>query len=280
MVTGASGQLGTDVVAELKKRGIGHIAADMYEMDITDKNAVRGFIRASNASCVIHCAAYTSVDAAEENAELCFRVNADGTENVARACREIDAEMIYISTDYVFGGEGDVPHETAAPKAPLLVYGKSKLAGEDAVIRHLDKYYIVRISWAFGQNGGNFVKTMLKLAQSRDEINVVNDQIGSPTHTPDLAVLLCDMALSGKYGVYHATNEGFCSWAEFAEEILRISGSGCRINPIPTEAYPTKAVRPKNSRLSKTSLDIAGFSRLSAWKDALERYLTKDKVGL
>ena len=173
----------------------------------------------------------------------------------------------------MFGGKGESPYEADAPKGPVSVYGSSKLAGEEAVHKYLDKYYIVRISWVFGHTGRNFVKTMIKLSQSKDELNVVCDQIGSPSYTPDLAALLCDMALSGKYGVYHATNEGFCSWAEFAVEIMRQSGSNCKINPIPSEQYPTKATRPKNSRLSKVSLDEAGFARLPAWQDALERFM-------
>ena len=269
LVTGAEGQLGTDVVTELKRRGIEHLGIDIAELDITDQTAVQQFLTSSNPSCVIHCAAYTAVDKAEDEPELCMRINADGAENIARTCNDIGAEMIYMSTDYVFNGDGITPYETDALKAPLQVYGKSKLAGEEAVHRHLNKYYIVRTSWVFGQNGSNFVKTMLNLAETMDEINVVNDQIGSPTYTPDLAILLCDMALSGKYGVYHATNEGFCSWAEFAAEIMRQSGSKCRVNPILSEQYPTKAARPKNSRMSKASLDEAGFSRLPERRDAL-----------
>jgi len=187
--------------------------------------------------------------------------------------------MLYISTDYVFDGEGETAYETDAVKNPVSVYGKSKLAGEEAVIKHLDKYYIVRISWVFGEAGNNFVKTMLKLAESKNEINVVGDQVGSPAYTADLAKLLCNMALSGKYGTYHATNEGFCSWAQFAEEIMRLSERNggenhrrCKVNYITTQEYPTKAKRPKNSRLSKKSLDDAGFDRLPPWQDALERY--------
>ena len=273
LVTGAAGQLGTDVIAELKKRDIDHIGIDIAELDITDADAVSDYLASIKPQSVIHNAAYTAVDKAEDEPELCKRVNADGTENLAKACREIDAEMIYISTDYVFDGNGETPYETDTPKVPISTYGKSKLAGEAAVQKHQDKYYIVRISWVFGEHGNNFVKTMLKLAQSRDELNVVGDQIGSPTYTPDLAILLCDMVLSEKYGVYHATNEGYCSWAEFAAEIMRQSGSSCKIKPIPTEQYPTKATRPRNSRMSKASLDIAGFARLPTWQDALERYL-------
>jgi len=273
LVTGAAGQLGTDVCAELKKRNTEYKGIDIFELDITDEAAVHTFIAEHKPESIIHCAAYTAVDKAEDEPDLCFRVNAEGTENIAKACRDIDTEMIYISTDYVFGGEGEKPIETDAVKNPVSIYGKSKLAGEDAVLKYLKKYYIVRISWFFGPAGSNFVKTMLNLSQTRDGLNVVCDQIGSPTYSIDLAVLLCDMALSQKYGSYHATNEGYCSWAEFAAEIMKQSGSRCKINPITSEQYPTKAKRPKNSRLSKTSLDKAGFYRLPEWQDALKRFI-------
>jgi len=295
LVTGAAGQLGIDVMAELSKRQIKTIGIDKTQepspclvktigidktqepspclvLDITDADTVNAFIREYKPRCVIHCAAYTAVDKAEDEQELCFKVNAEGTENIAKACKAIDAEMIYISTDYVFDGKDDKPYETDAVKAPVSTYGKSKLAGEDAVLKHLEKFYIVRTSWVFGSDGNNFVKTMLKLAKTKDEINVVSDQIGSPTYTTDLAGLLCDMALSEKYGIYHATNEGFCSWAEFAKEIMHQSNNKCKINPITTEQYPTKAVRPRNSRLSKSSLDNVGINRLPTWQNALERY--------
>lgn len=276
LVTGAAGQLGCDVTAELQKRKIDHIGIDIADFDITDSDAVFDCANEIKPKSVIHCAAYTAVDKAEDEPELSYSVNAVGTENIAKACSKIGAEMLYISTDYVFDGKGNSPYETDAVKAPVSTYGKGKLAGEEAVLKHLpDKHYIVRISWVFGKNGNNFVKTMLRLAETRDELNVVSDQIGSPTYTPDLAKLLCDMALSEKYGIYHATNEGYCSWAEFAEEIMRLSGSKCRINHIPTEQYPTKAVRPKNSRMSKRSMDEAGFKRLPTWQDALGRYIVK-----
>jgi dTDP-4-dehydrorhamnose reductase len=273
LLTGAKGMLGTDVAKRLNELKIDFIGIDIDELDITDESAVHAFISDYKPNAIIHCAAYTAVDKAEDEPELCMKVNAIGTENLARACREINAAMLYISTDYVFNGEGEMPYETYSPKAPLSVYGKSKLAGEEAVLRHLDKHYIVRVSWVFGQSGNNFVKTMLRLAETKDEINVVGDQIGSPTYTVDLAVLLCDMIVSEKYGVYHATNEGFCSWAEFAEKIMKASESSCKVNPITTEQYPTKAVRPKNSRMSKNSLDEAGFERLPVWAEALKRYL-------
>ena len=271
LVTGAQGQLGSEVVSELELRKIPHIGVEISDMDITCEMSVFDCLRLHEPSCVIHCAAYTAVDKAESEPDLCMRVNADGTEYIAAACLATNSKMIYISTDYVFGGDGDTPHEIDSPKSPLSVYGKSKLAGEEAVKRILEKYYIVRTSWVFGKNDNNFVKAMLRLAQTRDEINVVSDQVGSPTYTSDLAILLCDMALAEKYGIYHATNEGFCSWAEFAEEIMRLVGSECKIIPIPSEQYPAKAARPKNSRLSKASLAEAGFSRLPDWKDALER---------
>ena len=274
LVTGAKGQLGTDVLKELQKRNIQHKGVDIDDFDITDETAVLNYVKSYMPTTIIHCAAYTAVDKAEDEYELCMKINKDGTENIAIACKELDAEMIYISTDYVFDGAGSEPFETDAQCAPLQIYGKSKLAGEEVVRQHLERYYIVRISWVFGKHGNNFVKTMLRLAESRDELSVVSDQIGSPTYTPDVAALLCTMAQSKKYGVYHATNEGYCSWAEFAEEIMKISGNSCKITPITTGQYPTKATRPKNSRMSKTSLDNAGFTRLPTWQDALSRYLT------
>jgi len=278
LVTGATGQLGSDICSELKKRKIDHIGIDLNKkdnidmLDITDKDAVSAYMIEKKPQCVIHCAAYTAVDKAEDEPELCFDINVNGTENLVLACKEVDAEFIYISTDYVFAGEGETPYETDAVKKPLSVYGKSKLAGENAVKEHTEKFYIVRISGVFGENGNNFVKTMLRLAETKNEINVVNDQIGSPSYTADLARLLCDMALSGKYGEYHATNEGFCSWAEFAAEIMEICKTGCKINTITSQQYPTKAKRPKNWRLSKKSLDDAGFERLPEWQDALKRF--------
>jgi len=275
LLTGAKGMLGTDVAKRLETLGIDFRGVDIDELDISDDAVVSEFIAGYKPSAVIHCAAYTAVDKAENEPDLCMQVNANGTENIARACCEAGAKMLYISTDYVFDGKGEMSYEINAPKAPLSVYGKSKLAGEEAVLRHLKKYYIVRISWVFGQYGNNFVKTMLRLAETKDEINVVGDQIGSPTYTADLSILLCDMIMSEKYGVYHATNEGFCSWAELAREIMQINGNACRIKSITTEQYPTKAVRPKNSRLSKISLDEAGFARLPEWKNALKRYLNK-----
>ncbi len=273
LVTGASGQLGYDVIKELERRALPCIGVDISELDITDTQAVNNYIKKIKPSAVIHCAAYTAVDKAEENVELCELVNVVGTKNIAVVCKEIGSKLMYISTDYVFSGEGDKPYETHDAVAPNGVYGRTKLDGEIAVKDAIEEHFIVRISWVFGVNGNNFVKTMIKLGSEREELSVVSDQIGSPTYTADLAVLLCDMIITEKYGIYHATNEGFCSWAEFAEAIMRKSGLACEINHIPTSEYPTRAARPYNSILSKRSLDENGFMRLPAWDNALLRYL-------
>lgn len=277
LVTGVNGQLGFDVVKELNKRNIECLGIDKSELDITDKDAVEEYLFKLKPDCVIHCAAYTAVDRAEDEEGICAKVNITGTENIAKACKNVDAKMIYISTDYVFDGQGDISFEVDGHIEPLSVYGKTKYEGELKVKEVLDKYFIVRISWVFGINGNNFINTMIRLGKEKDSLNVVCDQIGSPTYTFDLAPLLCDMALSEKYGVYHATNEGFCSWAEFAAEIMKKANIDCKINPIPTSEYPTKAVRPFNSRLSKKSLVDNGFDLLPSWESALERYLIELK---
>ena len=207
--------------------------------------------------------------------ENCKNVNVYGTENIAKVCKEIDAKMIYISTDYIFDGTGEQPFEVDGNINPHSVYGKSKYEGELKVKEYLDKYFIVRISWVFGVNGNNFVKTMIRLGKEKESLNVVCDQVGSPTYTVDLAPILCDMAISEKYGVYHVTNEGYCSWAEFASEIMNQAKLDCEIRPIPTNEYPAKAERPLNSRLSKKSLIENGFELLPNWKDALKRYVTE-----
>lgn len=276
IVTGSSGQLGSDVATELTKNGCEVIRVDLPEVDITDKTAVSELISASRADGVIHCAAFTNVDLAETEKEKCRSINVDGTFNLAEACQKHGIKLLYISTDYVFDGKGDKPFEIDSPKKPCNFYGLSKLGGEKAIIENCSKAFIVRISWVFGENGKNFVKTMLRLSEERNEISVVNDQIGSPTYTKDLAKLLCSMIFSDKYGIYHATNEGYCSWAEFASKIMEISGSSTKIIPISSDDYKTAAVRPKNSRLSKESLDRNGFSRLPDWEDALKRYLLNE----
>lgn len=273
LVTGASGQLGYDVERELERRGIEHLGTSSRELDITDREAVEHLMQSYRPDAVIHCAAYTKVDLAEDEPERCWAVNADGTRNLAAACREIGAKMLYISTDYVFPGTGERSYETGDPTGPVNTYGRSKLAGELAVQSLLEKYFIVRISWVFGKNGNNFVKTMLRLAETKAELSVVCDQIGSPTYTADLAPLLCDMVQTERYGVYHATNEGTCAWSEFAEAIFELAGRQVVVHPIPTSAYPTRAARPLNSRMSKECLHSNGFQELPEWKNALARYL-------
>lgn len=273
LVTGTKGQLGFDVCNELTKRGIENKGIDRDECDITNKQAVLDYIYNYAPDVVIHCAAYTAVDRAESEEHVCRRVNRDGTEYIALACKTINAKMVYISTDYVFNGAGDKFFEVDDETDPLNIYGLTKLEGEEQVRKILEKYFIVRISWVFGVNGNNFINTMLRLSGGNKELKIVSDQIGSPTFTYDLAPLICDMIETEKYGIYHATNEGECSWAEFAEHIFHVAGQNVLVHHIKSEEYPTKAVRPKNSRLSKKSLDNAGFKRLPDWEDAVERYI-------
>ncbi|OKP85501.1 dTDP-4-dehydrorhamnose reductase [Paenibacillus sp. P32E] len=273
LVTGAKGQLGYDVVRCLKEKGIQSCGIGIEEIDITNLKETRNFIRNYHPDVVVHCAAYTNVDLAESEFEQCRIVNVDSTENIASICKEIDAKMVYISTDYVFSGKESDPYEVYSTVSPLSVYGQTKLDGERVVLEKVEKHFIVRTSWAFGANGNNFVSSVLKNAAVNNEINVVSDQFGSPTFTYDLAQLIVEMLQTNSYGVYHATNEGYCSWAEFAVEIFRLMNLDVKINFIKSEQYVTKAIRPKNSRLSKSSLELFGFHRLPDWKDALVRYL-------
>lgn len=273
LVTGVKGQLGYDVVNELEKRGHEAVGVDIQEMDITDAESVKAVIGEAAPDAVIHCAAYTAVDAAEDNVDICRKVNADGTQYIANMCKTLDIPMIYISTDYVFDGQGERPWLPDDDRAPLNVYGQTKYEGELAVQNTLDKYFIVRIAWVFGVNGKNFIKTMLNLGKTRDKLTVVNDQFGSPTYTYDLARLLVDMIQTDKYGIYHATNEGICTWYEFACEIFRQAGLKVEVSPVTADQYPAKAKRPSNSRMSKEKLDENGFERLPSWQDALGRYL-------
>ncbi len=273
LVTGVKGQLGYDVVNELNKKGHVAIGTDIEEMDITDAASVDKVIKENTPDAVIHCAAYTAVDAAEDNVELCRKINADGTQNIANVCKELDIKMIYISTDYVFDGEGERPWEPDDERTPLNVYGQTKYEGELAVQNTLDKFFIVRIAWVFGVNGKNFIKTMVNLGKTRDSLTVVNDQFGSPTYTYDLARLLVDMVETDKYGIYHATNEGICTWYEFACEIFRQAGMNVKVSPVLASEYPAKAKRPSNSRMSKEKLTENGFEKLPTWQDALGRYL-------
>lgn len=274
LVTGAKGQLGYDVMNELAKRGHEGIGVDVEEMDITKPELVEKVITESGADVVMHGAAYTAVDAAEDNVELCRKINAYGTENIAKVCRKLDLPMVYISTDYVFDGQGERPWEPDDHRDPLNVYGQTKYEGELAVQENVEKYFIVRIAWVFGVNGKNFIKTMLNLGKTHDTITVVNDQIGSPTYTYDLARLLVDMMETDQYGIYHATNEGLCSWYEFAVEIFRQAGMNVKVVPVTSAEYKAaKAKRPFNSRMNKDKLTEMGFTRLPAWQDALKRYL-------
>lgn len=273
LVTGAAGQLGFDVCRELAKRGIEHKGIDRSDLDICDKAAVREYLLAYAPEAVIHCAAYTAVDKAEDEPELCLAVNAGGTQNLAEVCKQLGAKLLYISTDYVFDGQGEQFYAVDDRPAPINIYGESKLAGERAVKNSLEKYFIVRTSWMFSCRGNNFVRTILGLAGVNKELGVVCDQIGSPTYAADLAKLLVDMVQTEKYGVYHASNEGVCSWAEFAEEIFKLAGRKTVVKPVSSGEFAAKAKRPLNSRLSKKSLDEAGLGRLPDWQDALRRCL-------
>ncbi len=303
LVTGVGGQLGYDVMGELKRRGYKAVGSDILEsvnadfpyisLDITDKSAVEKVINEEKPDVVIHCAAWTAVDKAEDkdNINTVRLINAKGTENIALACKAVNAKMIYISTDYVFNGEGTDPWKPDCKEyAPLCVYGKTKLEGELAVSSILEKYFIVRIAWVFGKNGSNFIKTMLRIGKKFDTLKVVNDQIGTPTYTFDLSRLLVDMAESEKYGYYHATNEGgYISWYDFTKEIFRqavelgyteYSEENVAVNPVTTEEYGvSKAKRPYNSRLDKTKLAENGFAPLPHWKDALSRYLKEIDIN-
>lgn len=277
LITGLAGQLGHETAGVLRTRGTPFLGVGSAELDITGRKQVLRLITDCHPDAVIHCAAYTQVDRAEDDVERCMRVNAEGTRNIAEACRAVGAKMLYISTDYVFPGTGETPWETDDPTGPLNVYGKSKLEGELAVKELLDRLFIVRTSWLIGEHGNNFVKTMLRLSEKHRTLRVVEDQVGSPTFTVDLAPLLCDMIETEKYGVYHATNEGFCSWAELAEAVFRLAKKDVTVQHVSTEEYGAKTLRPKNSRLSKRSLDEGGFARLPEWKRSLGTMLTGNK---
>lgn len=278
LVTGVTGQLGYDVARELEKRHIEYKGTGSRDMDISDTAAVERVITEYHPDAIIHCAAYTAVDKAEDDYGRAMDVNAKGTLAIAKAAKKIDAKMLYISTDYVFNGQGTEPFTVDVPTAPLNVYGLTKLLGEEAVQMELTKYFIVRISWVFGKNGNNFIKTMLRLGQTHDELTVVSDQWGSPTYTADLAPLLCDMISTNAYGIYHVTNEGITNWAEFAASIMEQAHLLCKVRPILSADYPTRAIRTLNSRMDKSKLDKAGFTRLPDWKDALVRYLKEIRV--
>lgn len=286
-VTGVGGQLGYDVMNQLTMRGYKAVGSDILDscdfekyvkLDITDSEAVEKTLLAVRPDAVVHCAAWTAVDAAEdeENKEKVYAINAKGTENIAKTCKKLDCKMVYISTDYVFDGQGEEPWDADCKEyAPLNIYGKTKLEGELAVSKILDKYFIVRIAWVFGLNGKNFIKTMLSVGAKYDTVRVVCDQVGTPTYTLDLSRLLVDMLETEKYGYYHATNEGgFISWFDFTCEIFRQAGYNTKVLPVTTEEYGiSKAARPFNSRLDKSKLVTQGFEPLPTWQDALSRYL-------
>lgn len=275
LVTGYKGQLGYDVVNEATSRGIEAIGVDIDEMDITNQEQVNTVIKSGNYDAVVHCAAWTAVDKAEETElfETVKKVNATGTKYIADICEELDIPLMYFSTDYVFDGEGTTPWNEYDERHPLNVYGLTKAQGEEFVEK-LKKHFIIRIAWVFGKNGNNFIKTMLRLGKERGAVSVVNDQVGNPTYTYDLAKLVVDMIQTDKYGKYHATNSGdFISWYDFACEIFKQAGMDVKVTPVDSNQFPAKAKRPKNSRMNQTELDKNGFNRLPAWQDALGRYL-------
>lgn len=277
LVTGYNGQLGYDVVHEGRKHGLNMIGLTIDDLDITHADKVAKYIHETKPEAIIHCAAYTAVDRAEEERELAWDVNVNGTKHLAKAAKSIGAKFIYISTDYVYEGIGNQPYMEDSQISPQSYYGLTKYEGERVVQQLLEDFFIVRISWVFGINGNNFVKTMLRLSESHSELKVVADQVGSPTYTYDLAKLLVDMVQTTKYGIYQVTNEGYCSWADFAEKIFELSGRNVAVKGISSEEYPTLAVRPKNSRMSKQKLIANGFEPLPHWEDALTHYINELK---
>jgi dTDP-4-dehydrorhamnose reductase len=273
LVTGYGGQLGYEVVRLLESRGVECRGVDVADFDLTDAAAILAYVKTYAPTVIVHCAAYTNVDKAESQPEICVAVNGVGTMNMARAAVAVGASMVYISTDYVFPGTGTRPWEVNDPYGPKNVYGLSKVQGEDAVRSLLTRYFILRTSWVFGLNGKNFVRTMLRLGREKEELRVVCDQVGSPTYAKDLARVICDLIPTEYYGIYHVRNEGFISWAEFAEMIMRKAGLSCRIVPVPSSEYPTPAKRPLNSRLSAAELAETGIAPMPSVEDALTRYL-------
>lgn len=273
LVTGYAGQLGWDTIQLLQARGIECRGVDMQDFDLTDGQAVRAYVQAYRPTAIVHCAAYTNVDKAESQPEICAAVNGMGTVNVVRAALSVGAKVVFISTDYVFPGTGDQPWKIDDPYGPQNVYGMSKVQGEDAVRSLMTRYFILRTSWVFGKNGRNFVRTMLRLGKEKKELRVVSDQVGSPTYTKDLARVICDMLPTEKYGIYHVRNEGYISWCDFARMIMQKAGLPCRVLPVASSEYPTPAKRPLNSRLDASRLAEAGFEPMPSVENALDRYL-------
>ena len=275
LVTGSTGQLGSDVVKELLKRGYSTLSPNRSELNLCSEDNIRNYILNSNCEAIVHCAAYTQVDKAEDEKDLCIKINATATKHIAKCAKILDIPMIYISTDYVFDGTKDGKYTENDKTNPINIYGESKLAGEKYVQEILDKYYIVRTSWVFNINGKNFIETMLRLSKANNQLSIVNDQIGSPTYTKDLSRLLVDMLETSKYGLYHATNEGYCSWYEFANTIFKLANINIDIKAINSNEYASRAKRPMNSKLSKDKLIEYGFKPLPHWEDALKDYLIR-----
>lgn len=275
LVTGSTGQLGSDVVKELLKRGYSTLSPNRSEFNLCSEDSIRNYILNSNCEAIVHCAAYTQVDKAEDEKDLCIKINATATKHIVKCAKILDIPMIYISTDYVFDGTKDGEYTENDETNPINIYGESKLAGEKYVQEILDKYYIVRTSWVFNINGKNFIETMLRLSKANNQLSIVNDQIGSPTYTKDLSRLLVDMLETSKYGLYHATNEGYCSWYEFANTIFKLANINIDIKAINSNEYVSRAKRPLNSKLSKDKLIEYGFKPLPHWEDALKDYLIR-----
>lgn len=275
LVTGAKGLLGIEIIKELTRRKTPCIGVDIENFDFTDEDATKKYITKLNPKIVIHCGAYTKVDYAQEEVELCVNINSNGTKNIAQACKLINAVMMYISTDYVFNGESNAPYETWDKPSPVNIYGATKLAGEQHIKEIMEEYFIVRTSSLFSVNGHSFAKTMLDLGKCNNSLEVVCDQFFSPTYAPDLAITLCDMVATNKFGTYHIASENFCSRAEFARAIMKLANINCTINDINLAQYDSNITRPLNCRLSKMSLDIANFNRLPTWQNALERYINE-----
>ena len=275
LVTGSTGQLGSDVVKELLKRGYSTLSPNRSELNLCSEDNIRNYILNSNCEAIVHCAAYTQVDKAEDEKDLCIKINATATKHIVKCAKILDIPMIYISTDYVFDGTKDGEYTENDETNPINIYGESKLAGEKYVQEILDKYYIVRTSWVFNINGKNFIETMLRLSKTNNQLSIVNDQIGSPTYTRDLSRLLVDMLETSKYGLYHATNEGYCSWYEFANTIFKLANINIDIKAINSNEYASRAKRPLNSKLSKDKLIEYGFKPLPHWEDALKDYLIR-----
>ncbi len=273
LVTGATGQLGHDIMKELERQKIEAKGVGSADCDITDLEEVEETVRAEKPDAVIHCAGYTAVDKAETETDRCSAINVDGTRNIVSVCKKKDIKLLYVSTDYVFEGGGVSPWKTDDERCPVSVYGRSKYLGELEVEKALSRYFIVRISWIYGMNGRNFIKAILRLAETNSEIKVVSDQIGTPTYTADIAKSMAEIIQTEKYGTYHVANEGYCSWYEFACEVFKQLGKEIKVIPVTSEEYGAKAKRPLNSRLDKSKLSENGFERLPSWKDALKRFL-------